>query len=390
MVRVLVLAQTPPPRHGQSIMVERMVRLLQSELFAELCTVEVISIRLSHSLEEIGGFSIRKIVRTLGYLGRLVRARIRGPIDLLYYVPATGLRSQLYRDWVLFGLGRFCARTTVLHWHGLGLRAFYDEELSPVERLLTRWTFRGNDLSLVLSDGHRTEVEWLAPRDVATLPTFLADPCPAEIDQILESRSERAGRREDTGESLRALFLGHCTREKGLFDLLDGVALANARLKDQRRHWRVRLTVGGEFLEPAEEAEFRRRIVEADLTLESSEPAVTYAGYLDDAGKHAALSGAEVLCLPTYFHTEAQPVVLIEALAYGLEIIVSDWRDLPAMLPDTALVVPPRAPLRIADRLIESAGGKSDARNRGYFLKHFEENGVVGRLRDILERHALS
>ena len=357
-------------------MVQRLVDLLREERFAGVFSVELISLRLSDSLEEVGGFSWRKVWRTLGFLVRLLGARMRGPIDLLYYVPATGLRSQIYRDWVLLGWGRRLARRTALHWHGLGLKDFYQKSLSPVERWLTRRTYDGHSLSLVLADRHRGEVEWLHPKQVRVLPNFLADPCPSFDRKATGSKRE--------GADLRVLFLGHCTRTKGLFDLLDGVALANAMLERRGDSWRVLLTVGGEFLSENERAEFANRIAAADLRMESGGSAVTLAGYLDGDQKHQALLDADALGLPTYFHTEAQPVVLIEALAYGLEIVVSDWRNLSAMLPETAQVVPVRFPEKIAEALIACARRGSAERHRAFFLEHYEQERIAKRLPSLM------
>ena len=55
----------------------------------------------------------------------------------------------------------------------------------------------------------------------------------------------------DTGgdpQLVRVLYLAHCTREKGLFDTLDGVALANQRLRSRQAPVSLRLLVTGGFV----------------------------------------------------------------------------------------------------------------------------------------------
>lgn len=379
----MILAQTPPPFHGQSIMVARLVEMLRKPPFSEFLEVQHINLRLSESLSEIGGFSWRKMAATLGYLWQLLRLHRRGGIGMLYYVPATGLRSQLYRDWLLLGIGRRLAGTTFLHWHGLGLRAFYDQRLHPLERALTRWTYGGHEVSLVLDPAHRVEVGWLRPGAVAPAPNFLPDPCASTAGALLRSREQRTARRlagAPEAPDLEILFLAHCTRSKGLFDAIEAVALANDALKKRGIPWRARLSVGGEFVEAREREEFDRRIAREDLALDAGRPAVRYLGYLEDDRKAETLAKSDVFCLPTYFHTEAQPVSVIEAAAYGLEIVLSDWRSLPSMLPQTSFVVPPRSPQILAESLLASAAAGNGAANRAHFLATYEESVVARQL----------
>lgn len=387
MRRILIVAQTPPPRHGQSLMVRQLLQELQAASSDRHLRVEHINLQYSRELSEIGGFSLRKILRTIVYLFRLVTARLRGPVDYLYYVPATGLRSQLYRDWLVLGLGRRLARHLLLHWHGLGLKELYDTKLNVLERWLTRWTYRDHAFSLVLTRRHAPQVTWLRPGAIHELPNFIPDPFPRGARDESQRRADRARQRSSPGNhppDLQVLFMGHCTRTKGLFDTVEAVAIANHRLRDLRSGWNIRLEVAGEFLTSSEEEAFTQRLREPDLALSDGRCAVHFAGYLAGDDKDRHLRSADVLCLPTCFHTEAQPVVLIEALAYGLEIVVSDWRDLPAMLPDTAKVVPIQSPEAIARALIESATSSSASPHREYFLEHYERGVVLQNFLDLL------
>lgn len=398
MKRIVVLAQTPPPKHGQSIMVERLVQVLRGDVFADGWQVELVEMRLSDSLKEIGGFSARKALRALFALGCLFRARLRGKIDVLYYVPATGLRSQLYRDWLLLGLGRRLASRTFLHWHGLGLRELYETSLRDWEKWLTRWTYGRHDTSLLVNPTHADEVRWAEPRNVKVFPNFIADPCSDFRGSVLPRRDKRFGVRRHIfdrcdgpnaateGAALRVLFLGHCTRSKGLFDLINAVALANAQSIERGARACVRLEVAGEFFDADERAEFERRIAAPEALLADGEQAVAYLGYLEDAAKKAAFLRADVFCLPTYFRTETQGVVLIEALNYGLEVIVTDWHGLPAMLPETVSVVPVRSPASICRAILQSAVTNSARAHREYFLERYEEGAAARQFRLLLEQ----
>src|SRR4029079_1418450 len=78
----------------------------------------------------------------------------------------------------------------------------------------------------------------------------------------------------------RVLFLAHCTREKGLFDSIDAVAIANQRLTSQNSPLRLHLDVAGHFIDPAEQSEFESRLRDARAVAGGAEPWLGYKGFV--------------------------------------------------------------------------------------------------------------
>ena len=69
--------------------------------------------------------------------------------------------------------------------------------------------------------------------------------------------------------------------------------------------------------------------------------------------KQRLLIESDCLCFPTYYNAEGQPVSLLEAMAYGLQIITTRWRAIPEMLPaDHPGFCTPRDPADVATKLI--------------------------------------
>ena len=240
---------------------------------------------------------------------------------------------------------------------------------------------------------------WFRSRDVQIVPDGIGDPCPnfdssvrpirrarlAARRQLLDATARGESVAEDAeGAVFQVLFLAYCSRDKGLFDALDGVALANARLRESRSPLRCRLTVAGAFPRPDEEAEFRRRIAAPDLN-----GAVEYVGFADGERKAALLRTSDCLCFPTYYDAETFGLVVVEAMAAGLNIVTTRWRALPELLPaGYPGLVPVRDPAAMADTLIGAFTW--DATNlREVFLAHFTEEAhlaqVVTALRSALE-----
>jgi glycosyltransferase involved in cell wall biosynthesis len=405
-VKLLVLAPVPPPFHGQSYMVALMLDRLggdrRGQPAADTGTgaIEVYHVNspLSPHLGALGGFSLRKILLAVRYLVEVLWCRFRYGARTLYYVPATGMRTQIYRDWFLFGLSRVFFRRTILHWHGLGLREFLHTPGRRFERAMT-WLALGRvDLSIVLAPEYAEEVRWLAPCRVAAVPNGIPDPCPNYTDTLAPERATRARRLDAalaTGGSatrstalpvvFRVLYLGHCSEDKGLFDVVEAVALVKTALRHSEAPVEIRLSVAGDFMSAAEHARFERRIGEEDLREPSEgQSCVRFGGFVSGAAKDRLLRDSDCLCFPSYYRTEAHPVALVEGLAYGLEIVVSRWRALPTLVPREAEVVDIRSPAQIAHALHRVMGRGNAPAMRDHFLSHYEVARTAAHLEEAL------
>lgn len=393
-MKLVVFAHTPPPHHGQSYMVKLMLDGLGGDKRGakpgdtrahtdESIECFHVNARFSGQFEEIGEARLSKAWLILRYCAEAVWCRFRYGADHFYYVPAPGKRVALYRDWVVMLLCRPFFKKTILHWHATGLGDWLRHDGTRIERWITHTLMDGPALSIALAISSMRDALWFKSRRVEIVPNGIPDPCPDFDRKILPRRQarEEARRRLLAGAPLaepdsigtggdphifKVLYLAHCTREKGVFDTLDAVALANRDLGGSKI--RVHLTVAGAFLQEAEEAEFRSRIARADLA-----GAVTCAGFVGGSEKTRLFCESDCFCFPTYYAAEGQPVSLIEAIAFGLPVVTTRWRAIPEIMPpDYSAFVPDRAPQAIAAVLrlmIENAGDPAVLRAR--FLEHF-------------------
>src|SRR6185312_13962053 len=130
-MKLLVFAHTPPPHHGQSYMVQLMLNgfggdhrkpAVATAAAGPLgLTCYHVNAQVSKELADIGDFRLGKLFLLLGYCLQAIWCRFRYGVTTLYYVPAPGKPSALYRDWLVMFLCRPFYKTVILHWHAAGL-----------------------------------------------------------------------------------------------------------------------------------------------------------------------------------------------------------------------------------------------------------------------------
>jgi glycosyltransferase involved in cell wall biosynthesis len=396
-MKLLVFAHTPPPHHGQSYMVQLMLAGFGGDRrkgappaagtgpnggFGIECYH--VNARLSRQLEDIGDLRLGKLVLLLWYCAQAIWCRFRYGVRNFYYIPAPGKSSALYRDWIVMLICRPFFKRVILHWHAAGLAKWLETAVGMRSRSFTYRLMKRVDLSIVLSKYNRADAEKLFSRQVRIVSNGIPDPCPRFEAEILPRRKARfAARRKltsgaaldaadlrDAGsepQQIRVLYLAHCKRDKGLFDTLDAVALANQRLRQRQAPVSLSLLVTGGFVTPDEKAEFERKLAEPGMA-----EMVHYLGFVSGDQKNQLLREADVFCFPTYYENENQPVNLIEAMAFGLPILTTRWRSLPEMFPaNYPGLVNARSPGQIADGLLMLITSESGEKFRDIFLRDF-------------------
>src|SRR5262249_6104070 len=167
---------------------------------------------------------------------------------------------------------------------------------------------------------NRVDAQKILSKRIKIVPNGIPDPCPQFKHELLPNRLARCATRRAifSGASnqphlVKVLYLAHCTREKGLFDALDAVALANRKLAKSNSPLRFHLTVAGEFFNPAERQEFEKRLENPDLKLPATHrlvpalpnegqhasdqiSAVRYIGFVSGPDKARAFAESDLFC----------------------------------------------------------------------------------------------
>jgi glycosyltransferase involved in cell wall biosynthesis len=174
------------------------------------------------------------------------------------------------------------------------------------------------------------------------------------------------------------LFMGRLSRPKGIDVLFDAVPAVLAR------HPEARILLAGVAENAAQEPKLR-----ADVARRGLAGRVTFLGSLEGRDKARAWASASVFVAPS--RTEAFPLVIPEAMAAGVPMVVSAVGAIPDFVRDgeDGFLVPPGDPAALADRVSrllddESQRQRIAARLRERATREFDVEVAADRVRAIL------
>jgi glycosyltransferase involved in cell wall biosynthesis len=254
----------------------------------------------------------------------------------------------VYRDLAILISCRWLFRHSIFHFHAGGLCEFASK-LSSWEQPLFWLAYRRPDCAIVLSERNPADGEYLQARAVVIVPYGIPDP-------TLGITRERP-----SSAAVRILYVGALRESKGVSILID----AARRLRE--RGYAFELALMGDW----ESATFRD-VVQGLVTEHGLMDCVEFIGCLDGRPKWQAYADADLFCFPTFFESETFGVVLLEAMAFGLPVIASDWRGVGSVVvPNvTGLLVPPADAETLTQKLAELLADPDLRRTLGAAGRH--------------------
>jgi len=157
----------------------------------------------------------------------------------------------------------------------------------------------------------------------------------------IQARDPKAINR-DAGRTLRLLFAGRLTAEKGVRVIIEA-------MRRVPRDVPVALTIAG-----------KGTLEDEVRAAAAADSRITFAGYISGDGKVNAFTDADVLLLPSLWYENA-PVVVLEAAAYGLPVIGSNLGAIPEFVRDgvNGLLFEPGNPESLAGAIMSLASNRT-------------------------------
>jgi glycosyltransferase involved in cell wall biosynthesis len=297
--KILVLGQTPPPYHGQALMIQQLVEAT----FTRIRTYHV-RMSFSDSMSSVGRASTGKVVHLAGVVRRALQMRLRHQIPVLYYPPAGPTPAAVMRDMMILGALRPFFSRVIFHFHAAGLSDFLETK-SPALRRLARAMYGRPDAAIQISALASPDAQFFGTRRLAIIPNGIEDAALPYLDR------DRAAE-----ERVRVLFVGAISEAKGTRLLLEAVRELAARRSD------FTLWMMGQFSSEAYEREVRGFCRDHQL-----DHVVSFLGLQVDDDKWRYFHRADILCHPSYLESFGN--VLVEAMMFRLPVVATRAGGMP-------------------------------------------------------------
>jgi glycosyltransferase involved in cell wall biosynthesis len=300
--KIIIIAQTPPPFHGQAIMQKYLV-----DVNWNWCRKEFVRMNFSDSIDEVGTFKGKKIRQLFGLMNSIRKAN-KPKAGVIYYPPSGPNRIGIYRDVVMLFFLKAFSRKILLHFHAGGIDQIFDK-VSRIESFFIKKAFSKPDAAIVLTKWLEKEVQWCKPEKTFVVENGIED---------VTMQFSTAKRLQN--EPVVFIFVGNLKKEKGVFTLLE----AAATLKEQGEKFEIKFV--GAFHNSGEKERFFTFI-----NANALQGFVNYMGIRSGKEKWVEFGRADVFCLPTY-ETEAMPISILEAMMFGMPVITTKWRSIPDII----------------------------------------------------------
>lgn len=363
--RILFVGTLPPPVHGSAVVSQQ---IKDSKLINESFQCDWVNLGTSRRMDEIGKWTLMKPLRLLGSLLRTFWLLLMHRYSLCY-LAITCHGGGFLKDAPFVLLCRLFRRKIVIHQHNKGMS-------KDVDRWPYRWLLPlcyKNAKVILLSWHLYPDIEKVVPKENVMI-------CPNGI-KVHEFKSSNGLTPKDTEEVNRLprlLFLSNLIESKGVIVLLDALKI----LADKGYSFQCDF-VGGE----TKEIDAKRFAEEVDKR--QLNRLVVYKGRKYGEEKNTIFADADIFIHPTT--EDCFPLVLLEAMSYGLPIVTTNEGGIPDIVYDgiNGLICEKNNPESLANNivklLLDSELRKQMGSNgRKRLNERFTENVLEERMNEIL------
>lgn len=356
--KLLCILHLPPPIHGAAI-VGKIIN--QSELINKSFDCDFINLTTAGSLEDLGTFNFNKLIAILKVYCKVILSLITKRYDLCYFtINSSG--PSFYKELFIVIILKCFRQNIVYHYHNKGVS---EDQSSSIKKLLYRFQFKKQRVILLSPNLYYDVRNYVSINRVYYCANGIPDN-PLAIKGIKKQSSIP-----------RLLFLSNMFISKGVFLLLESCKI----LADKNIKFECHFV--GNWTSEISKKEFDKKCIESQLT------DFIYAhGEKIGGEKDLFFIESNIFIFPTFYSKECFPLVILEAMKWGLPVISTEEGAIPEIVEDgvTGFIMQKNNHIILADSietllkndtLLKAMG--QNGRNkfeRLYTLEKFEYNFI--------------
>lgn len=357
-MKILFILHLPPPVHGSSVVGQY---IKDSKLVENTFNTKFVNLSTSLTIDEIGKNPITKITRYFKIIVKILMTLI-GFRPNAVYLAMTAKGIGFYKDLPIALLVKLFGKKLVLHYHNKGVSNYQHR---TIDHWLYKILFKNSKVILLSENLFEDISKYVSKKDVYY--------CPNGIREVEYSKNNNYILNNGTP---KLLFLSNLIESKGVYILLEALAL----LKNEGVAFHCKL-VGGEGDITIDQLNYKIE----NLKLENY---VTYLGKKYNEEKWDVFNSSDIFLFPTYYHNECFPLVLLEAMMFGLPLLSTNEGGIPDIIKhnDTGLIFEKMNSVALAEsikqlikdpELAKQMGNRGRARfSEQYTLEVFENRLV--------------
>ncbi len=355
----------PPPINGAAMVGEQ---IKNSKKINSVFETDYINLTTSFNLNKIGKGGVSKIFTAILIAKKVIQALRKKDYDLCY-MTLTAKGFGFYKDFLIVLVLKLFGKEIVYHFHNKGVE---QNSGNTLNRLLYTFTFK-NTKSIQLSPLLYYDIKrYVLPKDVHF--------CANGIPDAFESKKEKEN---NLDSPCKFLFLSNMMEEKGVLILLEACGLLKKRALSFECHFI------GAWSDISEEF-FYEKIGQLDIA-----DNVFAHGKQYGSDKVKFFSSADVFVFPTFYNNECFPLVLLEAMQYGLPVVSTREGGIADIVKEnmTGFLVPRQDEKELASVLVdlivdvplrEQMGEKGRERFEDLYTSEIFEANLLEILNDVI------
>lgn len=205
-------------------------------------------------------------------------------------------RGSFYRKSIYIIIAKLLKKKSIVHFHGAEFDEFYNLESSKIQKKYIRYILDKSNLIIALGSSWKKKIKNYTNTEIVVLSNAVE--VPSNNFYNLNNKN--------------IVLLGRLEQRKGTFDLLD---IADNILHEDLS---FNLVLAGDG-----NLDVVKRKIEG-LKFKNN---VKILGWINKEQREELLKNTAIFVLPSY--NEGMPMAILEAMSYGIPLVVSDVGDIP-------------------------------------------------------------